>query len=119
MPKKLSKNVKTLNRLRWMFYVAGGLMLVGIVALQIFFYRPWNMFALCFIPLAFIVAIGYRILGLLFGVGYYSKELAEDEELVAKREEVDKYLRETYPEEHGEEGEGEEGESGRSGGRGK
>jgi hypothetical protein len=103
MLKKLSKTIRTLESQRWLFYVAGGLMLLGIIALQIFFYRPWNMFALCFIPLAFIVIIGYRILGLLVGAGYYSKELAETEELLAKREEVDEYLRVNYPEDYAEE----------------
>ena len=44
-------------------------------------------------------------------MGYYSGELAEGEDVVVKREEVDEYLRVNYPEEYGEEEEG-----GRSGG---
>ncbi len=84
-------------------------MLVGIVVLFIYFYRPWNIFALCLIPLAFVVAVGDRLLGALFGLGYYAGELAEGEEVAAKREEVDTYLTETYPEDYGEK-EGEESE---------
>jgi hypothetical protein len=103
MPRKLSDNLNTLSSMRWLFYFAAAFMLAGIAALFVLFYRPWNIFALCLIPLAFVVAVGDRILGVLLGLGFYSGELTEDEEVVAKREQVEGYLRETYPEDYGDE----------------
>ncbi|MCP4230029.1 MAG: hypothetical protein GY771_07755 [bacterium] len=103
MPRKLSESLNTLSNMRWLFYFAAAFILVGIAALFVLFYRPWNIIALCFIPLAFAVAAGDRILGVLLGLGYFAGELAEDEQITEKREEVDEYLLETYPEEYGEE----------------